>query len=84
MREWICVQDMGAAAATIVHLVQVWAEEEPETAKAPSRRPRTSAARADLAPSILSKVVLEVLGLLLDVAQRALRLALGLARPRRR
>jgi tripeptide aminopeptidase len=25
-REWICVQDMGAAAATIVHLVQVWAE----------------------------------------------------------
>ena len=26
-REWICVQDMGAAAATIVHLVQVWAED---------------------------------------------------------
>ena len=25
-REWICVQDMGAATATIVHLVQVWAE----------------------------------------------------------
>jgi tripeptide aminopeptidase len=25
-REWICVQDMGAAAATVVHLVQVWAE----------------------------------------------------------
>ena len=25
-REWICVQDMGAAVATIVHLVQVWAE----------------------------------------------------------
>jgi tripeptide aminopeptidase len=25
-REWICVQDMGAAAATIVQLVQVWAE----------------------------------------------------------
>jgi tripeptide aminopeptidase len=24
-REWICVQDMGAAAATVVHLVQVWA-----------------------------------------------------------
>ena len=24
--EWICVQDMGAAAATIVHLVEVWAE----------------------------------------------------------
>ena len=25
-REWICVQDMGAATATIVQLVQVWAE----------------------------------------------------------
>jgi tripeptide aminopeptidase len=25
-REWICVQDMGAAAAMIVQLVQVWAE----------------------------------------------------------
>ena len=25
-REWICVPDMGAAASTIVHLVQVWAE----------------------------------------------------------
>ena len=25
-REWICVQDMGAAAATVVHLVQVWSE----------------------------------------------------------
>jgi tripeptide aminopeptidase len=25
-REWACVQDMGAACATIVHLVQVWAE----------------------------------------------------------
>ena len=25
-REWICVQDMGAATATIVHLVQAWAE----------------------------------------------------------
>jgi tripeptide aminopeptidase len=24
--EWICVQDMGSAAETIVHLVQVWAE----------------------------------------------------------
>jgi tripeptide aminopeptidase len=27
-REWICVQDMGAAVATIVHLVQIWAEAE--------------------------------------------------------
>lgn len=26
VREWICVQDMGAAVATIVHLVQIWAE----------------------------------------------------------
>jgi tripeptide aminopeptidase len=25
-REWICVEDMGAAAAMIVELVQVWAE----------------------------------------------------------
>jgi tripeptide aminopeptidase len=25
-REWICVEDMGLAAATIVELVQVWAE----------------------------------------------------------
>jgi tripeptide aminopeptidase len=25
-REWICVQDMGAAAATAVHLAAVWAE----------------------------------------------------------
>ena len=26
LREWACVQDMGTAAATIVHLVRVWAE----------------------------------------------------------
>jgi len=25
-REWVCVADMGAAAATVVHLAQVWAE----------------------------------------------------------
>jgi len=25
-REWICVQDMGAACAMIVHLAQIWAE----------------------------------------------------------
>ena len=25
-REWVCVEDMGLAAATIVELVQVWAE----------------------------------------------------------
>jgi tripeptide aminopeptidase len=31
-REWICVADMGAAAETIVHLVQLWAER----AKAPA------------------------------------------------
>jgi tripeptide aminopeptidase len=24
--EWICVADMGAAVATIVHLAQIWAE----------------------------------------------------------
>jgi tripeptide aminopeptidase len=26
-REWICVEDMGLAAATIVHLARIWAEE---------------------------------------------------------
>ncbi|MDQ3701173.1 MAG: peptidase T [Chloroflexota bacterium] len=26
VREWISVQDMGAATATLIHLVQVWAE----------------------------------------------------------
>jgi tripeptide aminopeptidase len=26
VREWVCVQDMAAAVATIVHLAQVWAE----------------------------------------------------------
>ena len=25
-REWICVEDMGLAAATVVHLAQIWAE----------------------------------------------------------
>ena len=25
-REWICVPDMGAAASTVIHLVQVWSE----------------------------------------------------------
>lgn len=29
VREWICVHDMGAAAATLVHLAQVWAEDAP-------------------------------------------------------
>ena len=28
-REWVCVADMGAAAATLVHLAQVWAEPAP-------------------------------------------------------
>jgi tripeptide aminopeptidase len=36
-REWICVQDMGAAAATVVHLVQVWAERGEGAEKAPPR-----------------------------------------------
>jgi tripeptide aminopeptidase len=30
LREWACVQDMGAAVATIVELVQIWAERAPE------------------------------------------------------
>ena len=25
-REWICIEDMGLAAATLVELVRVWAE----------------------------------------------------------
>lgn len=29
LREWACVQDMGAAVATIVQLAQVWAEDRP-------------------------------------------------------
>jgi tripeptide aminopeptidase len=35
-REWVCVADMGTAAETIVHLVQLWAEraEAPEGASA--------------------------------------------------
>lgn len=38
LREWICVQDMGSAAESVVHLVQVWAEDG-EGAEAP---PQTS------------------------------------------
>ncbi len=30
-REWICVQDMGAAVATIVHLAGIWAESGGDT-----------------------------------------------------
>ena len=30
-REWICVEDMGLAAATLVELVKVWAEYAPGT-----------------------------------------------------
>jgi tripeptide aminopeptidase len=32
VREWISVQDMGAATATLIHLAQVWAEPEPSEA----------------------------------------------------
>ena len=37
-REWVCVADMGAAAETIVHLAQLWAEraKAPEGASASS------------------------------------------------
>jgi tripeptide aminopeptidase len=40
-REWVCVADMGAAAETIVHLVQLWAERAkgPESAYAPKSAP---------------------------------------------
>jgi tripeptide aminopeptidase len=39
VREWICVQDMGTAVATIVHLVQVWAEEAGEPPGSPEHPP---------------------------------------------
>lgn len=38
-REWVCVADMGAAAETVVHLVQLWAER----AEAPAGASATSA-----------------------------------------
>jgi tripeptide aminopeptidase len=41
--EWICVQDMGSAAETVVHLVQIWAE-------------RSGASRAAYAASSSSRV----------------------------
>jgi tripeptide aminopeptidase len=37
LREWICVPDMGSAAETVVHLVQVWAEDGEGAPGAPSR-----------------------------------------------
>jgi tripeptide aminopeptidase len=40
VREWICVADMGAAAETIVHLVQIWAEDGEGAPRAPSHNPR--------------------------------------------
>jgi tripeptide aminopeptidase len=36
LREWICVPDMGAAAETVVHLVQVWAQDGEGAGAAPS------------------------------------------------
>ena len=41
-REWVCVADMGAAAETIVHLAQLWAER----AKAPEGAPASNSASA--------------------------------------
>jgi tripeptide aminopeptidase len=38
-REWVCVADMGAAAETIVRLVQLWAEREEAPAGASASRP---------------------------------------------
>jgi tripeptide aminopeptidase len=38
LREWICVQDMGSAAETVVHLVQVWAEDGEGASWAPSQQ----------------------------------------------
>jgi tripeptide aminopeptidase len=43
-REWVSVPDMGAAVATIVHLVQIWAEETAGTTEAASPAPSTEQA----------------------------------------
>ena len=32
-REWICVQDMGAAAEVVVHLAQIWGEKDSAAAR---------------------------------------------------
>ena len=40
-REWVCVADMGAAAETIVHLVQLWAERAKAPAGATARSTAT-------------------------------------------
>jgi tripeptide aminopeptidase len=43
-REWVSIPDMGAAVATIVHLVQIWAEETAATAEGASKAPSTEQA----------------------------------------
>jgi tripeptide aminopeptidase len=40
-REWVSVPDMGAAVATIVHLVQIWAEDGARTTEGASAAPST-------------------------------------------
>ena len=41
-REWASVQDMAAAAATVVELVRVWGERRLRTAMRPVAEPRRS------------------------------------------
>jgi tripeptide aminopeptidase len=35
-REWVCVEDMGLAAATIVELVQLWSATSEEASRSPA------------------------------------------------
>ena len=43
-REWVSVPDMGAAVATIVHLVRIWAEETAGTSEGAAGAPSTEQA----------------------------------------
>ena len=43
-REWVSVPDMGAAVATIVHLVRIWAEETAGTSEGAAEAPSTEQA----------------------------------------
>ena len=45
-REWVSVPDMGSAVATIVHLVQIWAERAAGTTEGAATAPSTEQAAA--------------------------------------
>jgi tripeptide aminopeptidase len=48
VREWASLQDMAAAAATIIHLAEAWTR--PEYARAADLRSRTAATAARSSP----------------------------------